>query len=314
MKTECKAIFLAVCHSFNTAVCAGAVLLIASNAQAQNLFVTEENGNIAEITPSGVQSTFATGFGGPLAFNSAGNLFVGDQYGNIAEITPSGVQSTFAAEITPYAMAFDSAGNLFAMNENVTTGNTNNGGQFYEFTPNGVQSTFLDGGADEVLAMAFNSAGNLFLARSVYSYIVELTPDGVPVGFLGGFDGADRMEGLAFDSAGNLFVSDWDSLTSAGSIYEFTPGGVKSTFASGLAFPTGLAFNSAGDLFAADLDTGNIYEFTPGGIQSTFATGLYGPTGLAFQGETLPVPEPSTFGLLAVGFTALFVCRRKMAT
>jgi hypothetical protein len=36
----------------------------------------------------------------------------------------------------------------------------------------------------------------------------------------------------------NLFVSDWASDT----IYEFTPGGVKSTFASGLDNPAFLAF------------------------------------------------------------------------
>ena len=39
--------------------------------------------------------------------------------------------------------------------------------------------------------------------------------------------------------------------------------------------PVGLAFNSAGNLFAAG--SGNIYEFTPGGVQSTFASGLYWP-------------------------------------
>ena len=47
--------------------------------------------------------------------------------------------------------------------------------------------------------------------------------------------------------------------------------------------PTGLAFNSAGDLFEADHGSGNIYEFTPGGTQSTFASGLNAPDGLAFN-------------------------------
>src|SRR5690242_13454480 len=65
--------------------------------------------------------------------------------------------------------------------------------------------------------------------------------------------------------------------TGSGSIYEYTPGGARSTFASGLNYPGGLAFNSAGDLFVADNGTGSIYEFTPGGVQSTFATGLSNP-------------------------------------
>jgi fructose 1,6-bisphosphatase len=112
-------------------------------------------------------------------------------------------------------------------------------------------------------------------------------------------------DGLAFNSAGDLFAADAVS----GNIYEFTPGGARSTFASGLDYPQNLAFNSAGDLFEADAHSGNIYEFTPGGAQSTFASGLGYPFGLAFQ----PVPEPSAFGLLAVGATALLV-RRHTAT
>jgi hypothetical protein len=79
-----------------------------------------------------------------------------------------------------------------------------------------------------------------------------------------------------------LFVSDKDS----NSIYEFTPGGAQSTFASGLNGPCGLAFDSAGNLFEADEYSGNIYEFTPGGTRSTFASGLDHPTGLIFQ----PIP------------------------
>jgi hypothetical protein len=107
--------------------------------------------------------------------------------------------------------------------------------------------------------------------------------------------------------AQNLFVADFGS----GNIYEFTPGGAQSTFASGLSSPAGLAFDSAGNLFEAergpDAFNGSINEFTPDGAQSIFASGLSGPYGLAFQ----PVPEPSVFGLLTVGSTALLVRRRK---
>jgi len=38
---------------------------------------------------------------------------------------------------------------------------------------------------------------------------------------------------------------------------------------------------------------------------------LRDPVGLAFQGVKLPVPEPSTLGLVAVGVTAFLVCRRR---
>ena len=68
-------------------------------------------------------------------------------------------------------------------------------------------------------------------------------------------------------------------------LMKFTPGGVQSTFASGVDHPFGLAFNSAGNLFVADAATDNIYEFTPGGVQSTFASGYFGGSleGLAFN-------------------------------
>jgi hypothetical protein len=108
--------------------------------------------------------------------------------------------------------------------------------------------------------------------------------------------------GLAFNSAGNLFETDLYS----GDINEFTPGGVQSTFASGLSNSGGLTFNSANDLFVSDYYRGNIYEFTPGGVQSTFVSGLNSPFGLAFQA----VPEPTASGLLAVGITAFLIRRR----
>jgi hypothetical protein len=48
----------------------------------------------------------------------------------------------------------------------------------------------------------------------------------------------------------------------------------------------------------------NIIELTPGGAQSTYASGLDNPVGLAIE-----IPEPSVFGLLAVGIPALLVRR-----
>ena len=70
------------------------------------------------------------------------------------------------------------------------------------------------------------------------------------------------------------------------------------------------------NLFVADFGSDNIYEFTPGGTRSTFASGLNGPFGLALQSVTLPIPEPSALGLLAVGIGGLsvpLVVRRRKA-
>jgi hypothetical protein len=48
--------------------------------------------------------------------------------------------------------------------------------------------------------------------------------------------------------AQNLFVDDYYS----GNLYELTPSGTRSTFASGLGNPFNLAFDSAGNLYEAD--------------------------------------------------------------
>jgi len=77
-----------------------------------------------------------------------------------------------------------------------------------------------------------------------------------------------------------LFVSDWSS----DNIYEYTPGGARSTLAFVPAALESLAFNSTGDLFVANEIAGAINKITPGGAQSTFASGLNSPGGLAFDG------------------------------
>ena len=92
--------------------------------------------------------------------------------------------------------------------------------------------------------------------------------------------------------AQNLFVTD----PGTGCIYEFTPGGVQSTFASGLNQPAGLAFDSAGNLFVACSGDGNIYKYTTNGVKSTFSSGfLLYPGGMAFDSAgNLFVADSST--------------------
>jgi sugar lactone lactonase YvrE len=282
-------------------VCAGAVLLIASSAQAQNLFAANFIGNqIYEITPGGAQSTFATGNfppppetsgipAGPdgLAFDSTGDLFVGTYgTGNIYEFTPTGVQSTFSSNLgSVFGLVFDSAGDLFAAAEDSSTGI----GYIYKFTaPNGVKSTFASG-LNNPTRLAINSAGDLFEADLGSGNIYEFTPTGVQSTFASGFN--DPI-GLAFNSAGDLFVTIRDpSGYGSASIIEIAPDGTQSTFVSGLNYYVfGLAIDSTDDLFV--MDAGNIIEIAPNGTQSIFAAGV-GSEGLAFQ----PAPE------LAAGFT-----------
>jgi sugar lactone lactonase YvrE len=288
------------CRSFGRAICAGAVLLIASSTQAQDLFASDyDNGNIYAFTPDGTQRTFASGLVHPtaLAFNGAGDLFVAaNDPGTIYKFTPDGVRSTFASGLSdPQGLAFDNAGNLYEADWI--------SGTIYRFTPAGVKSSFASGLVAPT-GLAFNSAGDLFVAEQNGGMpggneITKITLGGVKSVF------ADTLGyGLAFDSAGNLFEAEWVS----GNINEFTPDGVRSTFASGLRFPWGLAFNSADELFVSDMARWQIYKFSPDGTESTFASGSgYGFDGLAFQ----IVPEPSVLGLMGVGVIGLLIRRKQ---
>lgn len=289
MKTSKRTMY----HSFSITACAGAVLLMTSAALAQNLFVSDSNGNIYEITPGGAQSTFASGLSYPygIAFNSAGDLFVGDsadnagETGNITEITPNGTASVFASGLDPHGVAFNTAGDLFE--EDYNTGN------LYEYTPKGVQSTFATG-LSFPLSMAFNSSGYLFVGEGYGSgngYIEEITPTGTQSTFASGLNFPNA---LAFNNAGDLFEADVGS----GTVFEFSPTGGRSTFAS-ISGANALAFNSAGDLFVAS-SSGLITEVAPNGTQTSFASVSGIPTAIEFQ----PVPEPSVFGLAGAGAVA----------
>jgi hypothetical protein len=130
-----------------------------------------------------------------------------------------------------------------------------------------------------ILICSSAPAQNLFMSDGYagisgdLGHIYKFTSTGASRAFASGLDGP---EGVAFDSAGNLFVA------TEGNINKITPGGARSTFASGLVnYPLGLTFDSSGNLFAAD--EGNIYKFTPGGARSTFASGLSYPYALAFD-------------------------------
>ena len=73
-------------------------------------------------------------------------------------------------------------------------------------------------------------------------------------------------------SAQNLFVSDYIGQA----VYEYTPGGTQSTFASGMNYPFGIAFDAAGNLYVANSGNngggGSITEITRDGTQSTFSS------------------------------------------
>jgi len=158
---------------------------------AGDLFVGDySSGSIYEFTPGGKQSTFASGLQYPsgLAFNSAGDLFEADWVGGyIYEFNTNGTQTTFAFEnypgdwsVSPFALAFDAAGNLFVGND-VTSSH-----YIVEFAPDGDQSTFVSSGLTSACGLAFNSAGELFEADQGSGDIFEFTSDGIRSTFASG--------------------------------------------------------------------------------------------------------------------------------
>jgi len=90
---------------------------------------------------------------------------------------------------------------------------------------------------------------------------------------------------ISSTSAQTLYEADQGS----GNIYQFTPNGTQSIFASNLVEPTALAFDKSGNLYDGDLATGKdalgsigcklINIPTPG----IFLSGLTDPVGLAFD-------------------------------
>jgi len=288
-----------------------AALIITSTASAQNIFVADwyYPGAIYEFTPGSSPSTYYSGdssnLGEPegIAFNNLGDLFVADSFnGQIDEIMPNQTEITYASIPDPHGVAFDKAGDLFISG--------NNDGDIYEIKVGTTTVTTFATGLSGPAGLAFNQAGDLFVASGGSGVIDEYLNSGGILSpnatlFAQGFTG---LGDIAIDGAGNVYVGNGNA---NGQIAKITPQGNSSVYATGFSYQNGLAFNTAGDLFVCD--NGTVYEVAPGGGTGTVvASGLGNATGIAIEGIALPVPEPSTWALGAVGGVA-FLFRRKKA-
>jgi DNA-binding beta-propeller fold protein YncE len=283
----------------------GAFFALAITAHAQNpqnLYVSANvaggSHKIFEFTPSGAQSTYASGLDNPrgLAFDSIGNLFATTAHeadnieiGRVLKFNLRNKVSTFgsAAKFFFEGLAIDIAGNVYVManDDNSPVG----AGTIFKFTPSGERIVFgsIPG---QGWGLAFDSAGYyLYAADGGDQTIYKFAPDGTRTVFAGPdkFAPGAYPIGLAFDSSGNLFVST-ECFCDPGSdtILKFTAG-VPSTFAMGLTFPRGLAFDSSGQyLFVAEANAfpaGDILKFPSGGGSYTvFASAFGRPEFLTF--------------------------------
>jgi hypothetical protein len=292
----------------------GAIFALVTAAHAQNLYVSTQRPQsfgghaILEFTPSGTQSTYASGLEHPrgLAFDSIGNLFAAEilsrddiELGRVLKFNLRNKVSTVgsAAHFGFEGLATDMAGNAYVMasDDNSPT----EAGTIFKFTPDGeriafgtVPGTTPGNELQPNWGLAFDSAGNLYAADGGAQTIYKFAPNGARSVFVGpsAFGAGEYPVGLAFDSSGNLFVSTQcfaPDLCAPGSdtILKFTPTGVESTYATGLTNPRGLAFDSSGYLFVAEANAipdGDILKFAPNGTHTVFASGFGRPEFLTF--------------------------------
>jgi sugar lactone lactonase YvrE len=262
-------------------------------------------GAVTELSASGATvGTFATLAGATgVVVDSLGNVYVASASLNkIEKFSPVGadlgaVSTGIISLSTPQGLAIDSSDNLYVADSH---------NWIVKIPASGTPSVFSSSNMNGPAAMAFDGSGDMFVSNYSdpigFGTIAKIAPGGTGSSFVSGLS---RPFGLAFDTSGNLYVANF--ITTA--ITKFSSAGANlGTFAtiSGTAFGAkGLAFDGAGNLYVLNSASGKIEEFSPTGTSlGFFASGLSGPSFM------VPVPEPATFGLLALALGGL-VCGRR---
>jgi sugar lactone lactonase YvrE len=323
-----------------------------------NLYISETLGqHIRKVDTTGTITTFAggglpqLGDGGPataaqfdptsgVAFDASGNLYIADFNNNRVRKVDrlTGIISTFAGNGTtgstgdggqataaqlngPFAIAFDSTGNLYIAD---STGRrvrkVDTAGVVTSFAGTGVSGSAGDGGPassaqiNNPQGLAIDSFGNLYISEfgghrvrkvSLATGIITSVAGIGVTGFAGdsGAATAARLnspQGLAVDPSGVLYIADVGNnrirkVATTGIITTFAGAGSTSFSGDGglavmaeLNSPQSLAIDSSGTLYIADVANNRIRKVDATGIITTVAgsgvggfSGDGGPAALA---------------------------------
>lgn len=234
-----------------------------------------------------------------LVFDASGNMWVGAEHaGVIIEYTPTQLAASgsptpnvilnaaFSGGFSsPSHLRFDSAGNLWVVDEGIANGN---GGAGEVFKYNKTQINALSAGThaiDPVFGISLNA----------FAHLETIT-----------FDGGGNLW-LADENGNSVYKFSASQLGGTGLAQDLTPAVILSTTSvSGdcthsLEGPYGLAFDEGGNLFVANANTpggkcvGSLAEFSAGSIGSTgsptpikiLTSGVNSPNALTF-GPTIP--------------------------
>ena len=286
-----------------------------------NVFIADTaNSRVRKIDTSGKITTFAgngsRGYSGDgaaatgaelwfpagLAFDSSGNLYISD-YGNatVRKVDSKGTISTIAGTGSfgfsgdggsaskaslayPYALVFDSSGNLLIAD----VGNTN----IRKVDASGNISTLISGITPENIAV--DSTGAVYFVDGTSSIVQKILPGGtiIPIagngsGFFAGDGGPalqaelNQPQGVATDASGNVYVAD----TQNQAIRLLTP----------------VSFSVAGVTNAASSQSGSI---APGEIVTLYGVGL-GPSTLTLYKPNPDGSLPTTLAGVQVTFNSI---------
>ncbi len=283
-----------------------------------NVYVVDIN-RVRKIDTSGIVTAFAgngafagfSGDGGPapaaefslgvggIAIDSSNNVFIADTFNNrIREVTADGNINTVygngsynavngaAASSTgiplPWAMAFDSQGNLFFSEYNQF--------QLYEISSGGILS-LVSNNVQSPNSLAVDTSGDIY-ANDPGNYSVNVFTGGV----LGTVSGV-YASALAADASGNVYFAVNGSIqkkSSSGTITTIGGTGFATLYGDGglavnslLGAPQALTIDSAGNLLIADTANKRIAKVDANGIITTVAGSPSSPD---------PLRNPGSFG------------------